>query len=249
MTRTSSFWDAVYDEYTRWRTSTIESIKRGETFRPFDVSIEALARLEHPEAEDVAWITTALKAAPHEPVLFGGQPWFIAAIIERADSLAEVLFEPLLDAGINEVNPSDNRRFIEPCVRAFGELRTYEYLAHVLECGTDFEKAGAMNAMYWATGWSAEAEQPSLGPLRERVKRVVLQTFIRTANIDLRRALSRWMNLSEPETTQDLRELQGEALSIAERLDDDYIRHIVDKASGKTTLLKALPHRRRPDAD
>ena len=118
-----------------------------------------------------------------------------------------------------------------------------------LECGTDFEKAGAMIAMYWATGWSSEAEQPSFGPLREPVKRVVLHTFIRTANIDLRRALSRWMNLSEPETTQDLRELQGEALSIAERLDDDYLCHIVDQASLKTTLLKALPHRRRPDAD
>jgi hypothetical protein len=98
--------------------------------------------------EDVSWLVGALGRPRHK--------WLVAAVMRDARSLPEVLFAPLLRAAIYETNPSANRAFVEPCVAAFGHRRTNEALLDVVDKGTDFEKAGAVNALYWA-GTSLES--------------------------------------------------------------------------------------------
>ncbi len=49
-----------------------------------------------------------------------------------------------------EHNPSLNRYFVEPCVAVFGSWQVREALLDLFEQGSNFEKAGAVNALYWA---------------------------------------------------------------------------------------------------
>jgi len=51
---------------------------------------------------------------------------------------------------VYEANPSFNRSFIEPCLRAFGYRPVLEALLDYLKYGTNREKAGAARALYWA---------------------------------------------------------------------------------------------------
>ncbi len=66
----------------------------------------------------------------------------------------------MLDAAIDEVNPSLNREFVEPCRSAFGLRRVNEYLLDVVESGTDFSRAGAVNALYWRRCGSRSLAMP-----------------------------------------------------------------------------------------
>ena len=86
---------------------------------------EIAQHLHHPLQDDLAWLTKALKD-PHKK-------WFVAAIAARTEHLADNLFLPLMRAAIEEVNPSANRAFVEPCMRTYGARRVNEYLLNVLE--------------------------------------------------------------------------------------------------------------------
>jgi len=106
-----------------------------DEFRAPDAVLEAIAR---PSAENLAWLTGALGDEKRK--------WFVAALLQGA--VPELLCEPMLDAGINEVNPSLNRGFIEPCKETFGPRRVNEYLLDAVAKGDDLRKAGAVNALY-----------------------------------------------------------------------------------------------------
>lgn len=76
----------------------------------------ALGRLSDPTDDDVRWFRQALIDATPAPL---GRRWFVAALFKHSDDWADVLCTLVLDAGIDEVDPSLNRLFVEPCVTRF----------------------------------------------------------------------------------------------------------------------------------
>jgi len=99
-------------------------------------------QFENPSLDDSGWLETSLQ----DPNI----KMFVTLVASRAPVLSEKLFDPLMRAGVEEINPDFNRAFIEPCVKHFGPRRVNEYLLNILETGPPFEQAGAINAMYWA---------------------------------------------------------------------------------------------------
>jgi len=77
---------------------------------------------------------------------------FLSVLLrEKKDPhLPETFFLLFMRIAVYEANPSFNRGFIEPCLRAFGYRRVQEDLLRYLAQGTNREKAGAARAFYWA---------------------------------------------------------------------------------------------------
>ena len=125
-------------------------LSRHEPAKPFEWTPAAVSRIAIPTEADLRWLTQALRE--DEPYPFG-KKWFVSQIVSHSASLGEELLGPMLDAAVDEIDPSYNRLFIEPCMQAFGPRRVNEYFAG-LESGTDFRKAGAAQALYCSTGVS-----------------------------------------------------------------------------------------------
>jgi hypothetical protein len=64
--------------------------------------------------------------------------------------LPKKLYKAMIQAAIYETNPSKNQYYIYPCVKAYGCYVVRESLLEYVRNGDDFEKAGAVNALYWA---------------------------------------------------------------------------------------------------
>lgn len=85
---------------------------------------------------------------------------FVAVVLGSIERLSDRFFEPLLDGGIRERNPSKNRYLIEPAVRVFGYQRVAKRLLESLSDGTNSEKSGAVNACYWARVAARDDPEP-----------------------------------------------------------------------------------------
>jgi hypothetical protein len=129
--------------------------------------------------------------------------------------LPETYFAPLMRLAIYEPDPSLNREFIEPALRAFGYHRVQEALLDYLEQGTLREKAGAARACYWA--WLPIVLDPRPGYEEFRqfcdedlwVRRDILflKTFVEQADHPVQRAITSQLSLKSsdyPETYQPL---------------------------------------------
>ena len=245
-------WDALYAEYADARSA---ALRREEGAKPFEPPGLAVHRIGHPRREDIRWLTDALG---HEE-----RKWLVATLAGRSKLLAEELFAPMLEAAIDEVNPSFNRSFVEPCTRAFGPRRVNEYLLDVVASGTDFRKAGAVNALYWAgMSLSYPRDAPSfriehataesraaceaLADVWERKRRLLLETFVANPSTDVRRSIIPKLNLDPADYPESHRPLVAQAIEIARGSEDAYIRHRVEVQLGHETLLAPLPHRERP---
>jgi len=246
-----SDWDRLSSEYAAARSARFDGHKSAT---PFEWPKDLARRLAKPTSEDVRWLTEALAHRERK--------WFVAELARRSDSLAEVFFAPMLDAGIDEVNPSANRDFIEPCVHAFGHRRVNEYLLGVVESGTDFRKAGAVNALYWAgmsltfigptPSYSIEYATPesraayeALADVWERKRKLLLETFVANPNVHVRRSIIPTLSLDPAEYPESNRPLVARAIEIARGSDDEYIRHRVEVQLGNEHLLAPLPHREK----
>lgn len=242
-------WDALYALYAAARAA----VRSGEKpTKPFELKDAVVSRMSAPADDDVRWLTQALAD--------NNRKWLVAELARRSASLADALFAPMLDAGIDEVNPSFNRSFVEPCVRAFGHRRVNEYLLGVVESGSDFRKAGAVNALYWAQvplsfpgtapSFTIEYATPesraayeAVSDLRERKRRLLLETFISSPSVDVRRSVIPSLNLDPAAYPESHRPLVARAIEIARASEDGYIRHRVEVQLGTVTLLAPLPHR------
>jgi hypothetical protein len=178
----------------------------------------------------------------------------------------QALFRPMLDAAINEIDPSSNRWFVEPCITAFGCRRVNEYLLDVVANGTDYQKAGAVNALQWASAPlelpgnarsfefenatpESRAEHEALRDVWQRRRELLLETFVSNQNVDLRRSIICKLDLNPAHYREHLRPAVTQAIEIARGSDDDYIRHRVEVQLGNEMLLRAFPHRQnRQDA-
>lgn len=185
--------------------------------------------------------------------------WLVALAATRAPHhVARELFDALVRAAVYERNPSFNRVFIDPCVRSVGWQRTAQALLSYVRDGTDFEKAGAVNALYWASGRTTRSimEDPVPDPAVsegespratwDRIQTVLLKEFVRNLNLDVRRSIV--AHLRDPSDYPDgLRGLAEEAHRIALSHPDDYIRSRAEirelGRQGKKVEFSPLPHR------
>src|SRR5687767_3785287 len=103
-------WDQYYRSYL-----AAKKYRRG-----FANDAEPAAHLHLPHASDdeVDWLIESLEDDEKK--------WFVLAVVKHASSIPRKLFHPLMRAAIYEQNPSENRWFIEICLRAFGTRAVYE---------------------------------------------------------------------------------------------------------------------------
>jgi hypothetical protein len=247
-------WDSLYDEYRRyWSTARYDS-------RPdphFEPGPMALARMTQPTHDDAGWLIESLRLGGEPPQ---GPKWFMFQLLRESQSLADIFFVPVLDAAIDEVDPSYNRHFVEPCLRSFGPRRVNEYLLSVVESGTDFRKAGAVNALYWAEALSfpdntasfrvaratteSGALSDNLQDVWERKNRLLLETFVADSGVHLKRSIIKSLDLNPRAYPESHRPLVAQAIDLARRHDDEYIRRRVEIQLGDFSEgFAALPPR------
>jgi hypothetical protein len=188
--------------------------------------------------------------------------WFVAAVLSKAP-LPKRLLKAMLRAAVYEVNPSFNRNFVEPCIASFGHRVVNEALLDYVENGSDFEKAGAANALYWAgmplsfvgktRKYTVENATPEsraayleLKDVWLRRRFLFLREFVANENVDVRRSIIPELNLDETVYPDDLKPLVAQAIEIARNHHDDYIRHRVEVQLGNERVFKALPRRDTP---
>jgi hypothetical protein len=244
-------WDGLFAEYAAVRSAALSGL---EPWKPFKLPMGAVRRATSPKSDDLCWMVEALG---HEE-----RKWFVAEIFRNSKSVPEGLFVSMLDAGIDEVNPSLNRSFIEPVVRAFGHRRVIEYLLDVVETDTDFRRAGSVNALYWAgisltfpaatSSFDIENATPesraayeALSDLWERKRRLLLETFVSNPSVDVRRSIIPSLRLDATAYPESHRPLVEQAIKIARCSEDEYIRHRVEVQLGNVKLFAPLPHREK----
>jgi hypothetical protein len=188
--------------------------------------------------------------------------WFIAAIFARSP-VPKRLLKAMIRAAVYEVNPSLNRDFVTPCISSYGHRIVNEALLDVVETGTNFEKAGAVNALYWGgmslsfpentTKFTLENATPEsraayleLKNVWERKKCLFLREFVSNENVDVRRSIIPSLKLDESVYPDDLKPLVPKAIEIARNHSDEYIRHRVEVQLGNEKLLYPKPHRDTP---
>jgi hypothetical protein len=271
-TAASNRWEGWYREYDAELTAKmqpildrfpgkIDMIRR--VLRPrLDPSPAAVERFQGALAGEVEWLVETLGDERRK--------WFVADLAARTQLMPNDLFEPMLRASVEEVDPSFNRRFVDPCMRVFGPRRVNEYLLAVVESADDFHKVGAVNALYWAQiGVSyrltypttyplcpkpEDADQDSLAAyealtdLWDRKRTLFLETFVSNPDLDVRRALIGKLNLDESAYPDSHKSLVPRAIQIAQEHSDDYIRECMQFHFGETILLSALPARSETDS-
>ncbi|MFX0063450.1 MAG: hypothetical protein ACFFC7_14835 [Candidatus Hermodarchaeota archaeon] len=219
---------------------------------------EITQHLHRPLQDDLDWLTKALKDSRKK--------WFVAAIAARTEQLADSLFLPLMRAAIEEVNPSANRAFVEPCIRAYGTRRVNEHLLDVLETGEPFEQAGAVNALYWANVRltfigsvpeftlehatpESRAEYEAMYDILHRKRMLYLECFVSSKDVNVQRSLIAGLNLDPDAYPDSHKPLVDKAINLARSHEDEYIRHRVEVQLGTERMLKPLPHRKTETRD
>lgn len=245
----SETWSSRYERY-------LESETSGSASRRRDLGADLQRDFAHGQLSesDTDWLTDALTDSDAK--------WFVEFVLRHCPPLiAAPLFDPLIQAAVYERNPSFNRVFIEPCVRSVGWQRTAQALLVYVRDGTDFEKAGAVNALYWAFGYrsphyledrvpdpeESEGESPSATGVR--FHKVVLEEFVRNPDVNVRRSIVTFL-CEASEYPPDLRGLAQEARRIALSHPDGYIRARAEikwgDHQGQKVQFPALPHRSPP---
>jgi hypothetical protein len=158
---------------------------------------------------------------------------------ETWKDLLQAWFTPLMRVAVYEPDPSFNRWFIEPTLRACGYRRVLEALIAYLEQGTNREKAGAARAFYWAWGLSAREDQKrfqqisdELADLGSRIRLIFLKTFVECEDLDVRRSIIPFLKLNPSMYPEEWRHLVPKAMDLAGIHPDEYIRHRIDLQTG-----------------
>ena len=223
-------WEALYQEY-------LEADEGHDHQRQDEIVRRARTILQNRRLQDVAWLTAALEDKARR--------WFVARAFRSANQMPERLFEPMVKAAVRAGDPSSPRWFVEPCLRCFGPRRVNESLLNTLEGGTDEDKAGAANALYFAMGLVGQdgIADEDVENLRERRRCLALRTFVTSDNVPLRRCLLAGLGLDESLYPEAVRPLVSEAIRIARSHPDEYIRHRVEVQLGSGGPYKPLPSR------
>jgi hypothetical protein len=182
------------------------------------------------------WFKTALQN--------GHKKWFVSWVFRTWLTVPGELFDGMIRAAVYEVNPSTNDQFIQPCLRAFGVIAVNEALLTYLAEGSNFEKAGAVNALYWAQRMGESGiPEVDISSIRDRKREMFLREFISNEDTNVRRSIIPSLNLDELVYPDELKPLVQQAILIARAQPDDYIRHRVEVQLGNERLFRPLPPR------
>lgn len=163
--------------------------------------------------------------------------WFVAHAF-NSYAAPNKLGERFLDLGIAERSPSANRWFIEPAFKTLGSRRVYERLQECLDAGSDLEKAGAASAFYWIRD---DRDDPDRKGVAGRVYDSLLRTFVETQSVDVRRRTLPLLSMKPEDYSPALRPLVSQAIQIARRDPDEYLRHRIEVQLGASGPFKAIP--------
>lgn len=163
---------------------------------------------------------------------------FVHAVFNR-QAAPKHLAALFLQKGVNERNPSTNRFFVEPAVKAMGARRVMERLTKLLLNASENEQGGAVSAAYWVRGDDSERHYRDA---RRRFGEAMLQKFVDTDSTYVRQRIIPMLSLDESDYSYDASALIAEAIYIARNHPDDYIRHRVEIQLGSAGQFRALPH-------
>jgi hypothetical protein len=223
-------WDSYYRGYLS-----------ANSFTYFPVVLERLAA---PTEAEVQWLLEGLRderrwfvavnfertARLHGAILRDERNWF-EANYHQGPAFPEFFFRPLMDAGIDECEPSGCRPYVVPCSTVFGVRRALEYLYDVIEKGSDRRKVGALLALYYARfGWPAGTEkvcEETWVSLREREQEILLNTFLNAEDRLVRFAALRKLSLDLDRYPERLRPRAEEFLHAARESKDRLTQRLV----------------------
>ena len=100
--------------------------------------------------------------------------WFVTSFFSVV-SLPDELFDAMIKAGVLEKCPSSKRAFVEICLKHQGLQAVLESLVNFVKVGSNTEKAGAIQARYWATDFKNDS---ALKPLKLEFRELILDEFI-----------------------------------------------------------------------
>ncbi len=245
----------VWDEYLArfralpvWSPETAQDDQYEDRREALEGSLIADFSAHCPPAspEEIAWFRNALE---HEEKKF-----FAAWALQEPREIPEALYEPMIRAGIHERNPSKNRVFVEPCLAAFGLRRVNETLLAYFENGSEIEKAGTVQAMYWASlirGRDSDRQKPearawfeAVGDLWMRQRCRLLREFVNNPSVLVRQRIVPHLDVRNTSSyPEEFQPLVPQAIQIARTHADDYIRHRIEIQMGtsKTPMYSPLP--------
>lgn len=185
------------------------------------------ASLDTPEGW--AWVTEALKDSDRRT--------FVHAVFERQAAPKQLALE-FLKMGVSERNPSTNRLYIEPAVRAMGARRVMRHLTEMMIDGSDDEQAGAACAAYWVRGDDADQRYREA---RKHFRDAMLERFVETESTYIRQRIVPSLSVDANDYSIEIAPLIANAIQIARAHPDDYIRHRIEIQLGSPGSLRPLP--------
>lgn len=211
------------EQYQRWAKAIDDSPYDDRPKRIIVIETSKAAQngahLDSPEQWE--WVESALRNTERRH--------FVSAVFHR-QAAPSALASTMLTMGVEEKNPSNNRLFIEPAVKAMGAHRVMNRLLELLRDGSDREKAGAASAAYWVEG---DRSQPSYVEARERFRDEMLRQFVATESVSVRQRIIPSLSMNAEDYSSDVAKLIPTAIRIARAHNDPYIRHRVEVQLGE----------------
>ena len=112
----------------------------GDKSALWDAIVAARQYLKHCENYDWDWLESSLDDSERK--------WFVAAVFDR-ESLPRRLLPAMVRAAVLERNASNNRAFIDPCLRTYGLARVKPMVDEYLESNLPGARSGAERLQYW----------------------------------------------------------------------------------------------------
>jgi hypothetical protein len=200
--------------------------RRAEFYRRF-AELSAVMGLELPDA------------GIHDSQTENAQRAKFRQLVAAEPRLPESWFGVLMSTLVADPDVSSNRQFIDPAVTAYGRRRVLEALLNFLTTGSNYERAGAATAWYWADvrvdyrdDWTptpqSAAEYFALADLRARWDQALLREYVTNDDIDVRHFLLGALPLHPDAHPAESRELVDAAVHIARTSPDEYQRDRVN---------------------
>jgi len=214
-------WDRLYREYLASRKVDASGWARYDLVPPTPV----LHTLGAPTTEDLEWLIAGLRDE---------RKWFVGFLLRRAPKISDVFLEPLLDAGIAEMEASAGPRYTRVCLdHEFDRVRMRNHLYSVIERGDDNQKAGAVYCLYGlgrGFGNGSEWDEGSVVrdlPLEIHRAEVLLRTFLETKHRLLRCAILVTLPFDLMRYPEELRPLVGRTIASAADSEDEHERWLI----------------------
>lgn len=219
------------DQFQRWTKAEDENPYDDRPARLIVIETRKAARngASLDTSEGWAWATQALENSDRRI--------FVHAVFERQAAPKNLALE-FLRMGVGERNPSANRLFIEPAVKAMGARRVLHHLTELMTGGSEHEQAGSASAAYWVRGDDAEQRYSEA---RKRFRDATLERFVETESTYVRQRIIPGLSVNANDYSPDVAPLIAKAIQIARAHSDEYIRHRIEVQLGSEGSIRAIP--------